>query len=208
MYGKRKPTPDTDNGVQDPYPQQCHWRKNTPWTPGGDHRCQMLGTMGYGHETTTPGGETGTWFCDIHYFARQSTPPELESFEALLVWLHKTTLAYPASQWNDDPQLIWERLHGTWEKPATWQPDHPTRGDDQLPTREELTRILSRLTPGLWADVVRKKAQGRPHMPDDPQREEIVPTPEALRRAGAKRSAQLQQAQAHGLLAHEEEDDD
>ena len=174
------------------HPQQCHWAESTP------RRCQMLGTMGHGDE------HGGTWYCTLHYFEHVGQHrPELQSFEALLPWLMATARDYPDTQWNDDPQHIWERLHGRAATTATYQPARPPAGDGEIPTREELDKILSRLKPGLWARVIRQNLP--PHLrtpvpPDPDETEPVHETAEEVEVANARRRAMLAQARERGLI--------
>lgn len=195
MFGKRNVSqgPAVDN----PYPHQCSWAQSTP------HRCQMLGTLGYGlppRPDLPKSQETGLWFCTLHYFENHGQrQPELRSFEALLVWLHHTSLRDPETQWNDDPQCIWERLHGTWKTTAMYEPRRPEAGDGEIPTRQELDKILSRLKPGLWARVITQAMPPR-RVPDEPHVDEISPSADARVRAQARRETQLPRARDRGLI--------
>lgn len=173
---------------EESHPQRCHWAKDTP------RRCQMLGTMGYGD------GKGGMWFCTLHYFESHGQHRlELQSFEALLPWLLQVGRQYPGCQWNEDPQLIWERLHGRADGPKPYQQPRPAPGDGEIPTREELDKILSRLKPGLWAKTIRN-ALPRHMVSEEPQADEVSPTDDALAVARSQREAQLAQARARGLI--------
>lgn len=178
----------------DEHLQHCHWAKET------DHRCQMLGTMGAGRESNRPGGETGTWYCLLHYFESHSHHrPELKSFDALLPWLMETARDYPESQWNDDPQRIWFRLRGEAKDAAVYEPYHPPAGDGEIPTREELNKILSRLKPGLYGDALKREA-GYARTVEVPSSEAVADAPEEVRLAQAKRAAMLAEARSKGLI--------
>ena len=141
MRYQRKPTADKEQSTpapKDPYPQRCHWAKNTP------HRCQMLGTMGAGREAHHPGGETGTWYCSLHNWEAQGQRQiELKSYDALQAWMARMAREYPQCQWNDDPQIIWLRLHGNATEPATYEPCRPEAGDGEIPTLEELDHVFA-----------------------------------------------------------------
>lgn len=173
---------------EDEHPQRCHWAKNTP------HRCQMLGTMGLSDS------KGGVWFCSLHYWENHGQHQiELKSFDALQAWLARTTRDYPDTQWNDDPQRIWFRLHGKATTPATYEPYRPEPGDGEIPTREELNKILSRLKPGLYGDALKREARFARTL-EEPQTEAVADVPEEVRIAQAKRAAMLAEARRKGLL--------
>lgn len=169
---------------------RCHFAKNTY------HRCQMLGTIGHGGEAE----KDHQWFCSLHYDeAHGHRRPELKSFELLQVWMARMARDYPQTQWNDDPQRVWERLHGVHDTQAVYAPDQPPDGDGEIPTREELDKILSRLKPGLWGDALKREATFVRTV-EAPPTDTIDDEPAAIRIAQARRAAMLAEARSKGLI--------
>lgn len=123
---------------------QCYWQKNAA------HRCQMLGTMGYADERGS------AWYCALHrQVVLGQPPPELAHYELFVDWILQIVRFYPDSQWNANLKEIWEKLHGRGVGVGMLDDHRSAPSDGDVPTREDLQKILSRLKPGLYGKVLR-----------------------------------------------------
>ena len=134
---------------------QCHWQKET------SYRCQMFGTRGYTDD------KGSAWYCTLH---REEVlgnhSPQLAHYELFQDWVFQAARFYPDSQWDGDPQEIWERLHGTGIGVGVINGHKPSPSDGDLPTREELNKIRTKLKPGLYGEVLREQAEHGSVMPE------------------------------------------
>ena len=137
---------DAEENQKDLDVLRCHWAKTT------DHRCQILGTRGFSL-LDEQGILREAWYCEPHRERSEGLHSDvLEDYSVFLTWLGEVNHANPHTQWNDLPELIWDRLHGRAPSAGIAvnfnQQGIPPSTSKRV-TRAEKIEIAAKLTPIL-----------------------------------------------------------
>ena len=117
--------------------------------------------MGYADE------KSSAWYCSLHREAVLGrSPPQLQHYELFEDWVLQIARFYPESQWTFNTNDMWKKLHGEGSGVGMLDDHRQKPGDGDIPTREELQKILSRLKPGLYGKVVREQAEAAMVLPN------------------------------------------